>query len=73
MSDLLVAVCHSDTHDFLDQKDGSRHLTRLKIVFIGAWVDDRGVILDSLLWRQLLLLGLLLKLHVEEPLVDLDA
>ena len=73
MSDLLVAVSHSDTHDFLDQKDGSRHLTWLKIVFAGARVDDRGVVLDSLLWRQLFLLGFLLKLHVEEPLVDLDA
>ena len=36
-------------------------------------MNERWRILHSLLRGELLLLGLLLELHVEEPLVDLDA
>ena len=36
-------------------------------------MDDRRRVADPHLWVDLGLLGLLLQLHVEEPLVDLDA
>lgn len=36
-------------------------------------LDSRGRVADALFWRRHLLLRLLGQLHVEEPLVDLDA
>ena len=57
--------------DFLDQKDWTR-AARLQLLRAGI-KKDLGRVADALLNRDLLLLGLLLELHVEEPLVDLDA
>lgn len=57
--------------DFFDPEDGPRS-PLLELLGAGSLEDFRRVA-DALFWRHLALTGLLLELHVEEPLVDLDA
>ena len=61
----------SGTVDLLDEENRSRFAT-LRVLSLRL-VHNRGRVADALFWSRHLLLWLLGELHVEEPLVDLDA
>ena len=63
----------SDTCDFLYPKDGKRGCCSILHLVIADSMDDGGWVANPFLRGDFLLPRLLLKLHIEEPLVDLDA
>lgn len=63
----------SDTCDFLYPKDGKRVCCSILHLVIADSMDDGGWVANPFLRGDFLLPRLLLKLHIEEPLVDLDA
>lgn len=63
----------SDTCDFLYPKNGKRGCCSILHLVIADSMDDGGWVANPFLQGDFLLPRLLLKLHIEEPLVDLDA